>query len=312
VSDPIVSVVIPALNAEATLAECLRAIQAQSLPASQRELIVIADTRSTDRTTEIARGFAAKVISTAGPNAGAARNRGVAAARGSWVAFIDADCIPTRTYLQTLIDRVEAAGTIEMPALGAAGQVVGYQSDTPAARFVDLTGGLRADKHLAHQRYPWAPTASALYRRRALLAVAGFDERFDSYEGCDLHTRLRRSVGGAFIYVPNAVTLHRHRAGWRAYWRQQRSYGRGFAQFFLGYSDEIDWTARDEARAWLRLAGAGLNAARPGAASDTSLLKRGAFIKAAAQRVGFAATYWRPGANRRWRRTGPVGIEAAS
>lgn len=298
-SKPVVSIVIPALNAAPTLAECLRAIAAQSFPASERELIVVVDKRCTDSTAEIARSSGAMVVIHPGPNAGSARNRGVAAGSGRWIAFADADCIPVRGWLRALVEAAEAAGTADSPALGAAGQVIGYESDTPAARFVDLTGGLRADKHLSHQRYPWAPTANVLYRRAALMEVSGFDERFDSYEACDLHTRLRRKVGGAFPYVPQAVTYHRHRAGWRAYWRQQVSYGRGFAQFFQRYDDELRWTARDEARAWVNLAGSGL-AVLTSRSGDNALLRRGTFVKSLAQRRGFATTFWRPSEARRW------------
>ena len=44
-----------------------------------------------------------------------------------------------------------------------------------------------------HPTFPFAPSGNAMYRREALAAVNGFDERYSSYESCDLHTRLRRS-----------------------------------------------------------------------------------------------------------------------
>jgi glycosyltransferase involved in cell wall biosynthesis len=307
----LVSVVIPALNASKTLASCLRGLASQSLPADQFEVIVVADNRSTDDTAALADAAGATTIRHPGPNAAAARNRGLAMASGTWVAFIDADCIPTRGWLRGLVDAAAGAGTADEPSLGAAGQLVGHESSTPAARFVDLTGGLRADRHLSHERYPWAPTANLLYRRAALLAVDGFDERFDSYEGCDLHTRLRRQVGGEFVYVPSAVVLHHHRAGWRAYWRQQVSYGHGFAQFFLRYDDELGWTARHEARAWLRVSGDGVRALTNWS-GDESLRRRGTFIKGLAQRVGFVRTFWRPAETRRWRGDRAIGAESAS
>jgi GT2 family glycosyltransferase len=184
--------------------------------------------------------------------------------------------------------------------LGAAGQTLGFESDTAAARFVDLSGGLRADRHLAHERYPWAPTTNVMYRREALLAVGGFDYRFDSYEGCDLHTRLRREVGGAFVYVDRAIVNHRHRRGWRAYWRQQVSYGRGFAQFFRKYSAELPWTAGAELRAWARVMATGLGALRPGR-DDAAIVRRGTFVKGLAQRIGFVTTYWSRSEAARWR-----------
>jgi len=307
---PLVSVVIPALNAAATLPNCLRGLASQSLATNQFEVIVVADDRSKDGTAAVAEAAGVITVHHPGPNAAAARNRGLSLATGRWVAFIDADCLPTRSWLRSLVDAAQSAGSVDEPSLGAAGQVIGHESDTPAARFVDLTGGLRADRHLSHERYPWAPTANVLYRRTALLAVGGFDERFDSYEGCDLHTRLRRQVGGDFVYVPSAVVLHRHRAGWRAYWRQQVSYGHGFAQFFLRYYDELGWTARDEARVWLKLSAAGVRAATKWS-GDEALQRHGTFVKGVAQRVGFVTTFWRRNEARRWRRGDAVGVETA-
>ena len=240
-----VSVVIPARDAAEVLGACLRALASQTMAAEEREVIVVVDDRSLDGTTEVARTHGAIVAVNSATGAAAARNVGIAASRGRWVAFTDADCIPTRGWLSALVQAAEDATNVAnatesgAPALGAAGQTIGYRSDTPAARFVDLTGGLRAERHLDHERYPWAPTGNVLYRRDALLAVGGFDARFVSYEGCDLHTRLLRRVGGQFVFAPRAVVNHRHRAGWRAYWRQQVNYGRGYAQFFLRYSDEL-------------------------------------------------------------------------
>jgi glycosyltransferase involved in cell wall biosynthesis len=291
-----VSVVVPARDAQKTLAECLRALASQSLPRADFEVIVVVDRDSRDDSAAIAAAAGVRVIKSDDRGAPAARNQGIAAARGEWVAFTDADCMPSRTWLSQLLSAVANRPN----ALGAAGLTLGYRSDTAAARYVDLTGGLRAERHLAHERYPWAPTGNVMYRRAALNKVGGFDARFRTYEGCDLHTRLVREVGGPFLYVPQAVVLHRHRAGWRAYWRQQLGYGVGYGQFFRRYQSELRWRARDELRAWLSVAASVGRAAIP-RGGDAGLMGRGSAVKQLAQRIGFVRSYWNPLESGRWR-----------
>jgi glycosyltransferase involved in cell wall biosynthesis len=294
--EPRVSVVVPARDAEKTLAECLRALGAQTLPRDEFEVILVVDRDSRDGSAAIASAAGVAVIESAGRGAPAARNTGIAAARGEWIAFTDADCVPSRTWLSQLLATVES----EPEALGAAGLTLGYRSETAAARYVDLTGGLQAERHLAHERYPWAPTGNVMYRRAALTSVGGFDVRFRTYEGCDLHTRLLREVGGTFRYVPEAVVLHRHRSGWRAYWRQQVGYGVGYGQFFRRYERELRWRPTDELRAWLGVAMALGRAAIP-RRGEPGVVGRGTAVKQLAQRVGFVRSYWNPLEVGRWR-----------
>lgn len=90
--EPSVSVVIPAFNAERTLAAVLMSLEAQ-VPAPDE--IIVVDDRSADRTAEIARELGATVIEPERRGfAGGARNRGWDAARGDVVVFLDSDAIP--------------------------------------------------------------------------------------------------------------------------------------------------------------------------------------------------------------------------
>ena len=87
-----VSVVVPALNAERTIGQVVRALLEQE--PSPHEVIVV-DDGSTDRTAEIAAGLGSRVVSTGGGgSAGGARNRGWDAATGDVVLFLDSDAIP--------------------------------------------------------------------------------------------------------------------------------------------------------------------------------------------------------------------------
>ena len=84
------SVIIPAYNSAATLARAVESVFAQSWPAHE---IIVIDDGSTDNTLQVARKFGDKVRVIQQANAGVstARNRGVEAATGDWLAFLDAD-----------------------------------------------------------------------------------------------------------------------------------------------------------------------------------------------------------------------------
>jgi glycosyltransferase involved in cell wall biosynthesis len=89
-SEPLVSVVIPAHDAERYLGAAIESVLAQR-PASMEILVV--DDGSTDGTVDVAESFAPRVSVHSQPAAGpgAARNAGVALTRGRYIAFLDAD-----------------------------------------------------------------------------------------------------------------------------------------------------------------------------------------------------------------------------
>jgi glycosyltransferase involved in cell wall biosynthesis len=100
-ADAVVTAAIPVRNGEAYLAEAIESVLAQSRPCEQ---VVVVDNGSTDRSAEIAGGYSPAVEVVFEPRAGigAARNAAMRAARGSHVAFLDADDLwdPAKTALQ--------------------------------------------------------------------------------------------------------------------------------------------------------------------------------------------------------------------
>lgn len=106
---PILSVVIPAFNAEATIGRCIRSIQANCDVAL--EIIVVND-GSIDRTGSICDTIAKEdprihVIHKRNEGVGKARNTGMEAARGSYLAFVDADDMVAETMYIQLINQAE-------------------------------------------------------------------------------------------------------------------------------------------------------------------------------------------------------------
>ncbi|HET7813445.1 MAG TPA: glycosyltransferase [Candidatus Baltobacteraceae bacterium] len=289
-----VSIVVPVYNGADTLKTCLQSLQTQTLPRERYEIIVV-DDGSSDASAQIALDAGVQLIRQPNGGAPAARNTGIAAARGTWVAFTDSDCVASRGWLAALLQAAQSVPG----ALGAAGKTIGLKSQTPAARFVDLMGGLDAIRSLQHPRFPFAPTANVLYSREALEKAGGFDRRYATYDACDLHTRLRRAHPGAFPYEARALIMHKHRTDWRAYRKQQFYYGVGYAQFVLAHRRELPWTIARELRSLWEVACKAWRALLP-AGGDERILRQGQFVRVAAQHAGFVRTFYNPRERRRW------------
>jgi glycosyltransferase involved in cell wall biosynthesis len=101
-----VSVIVAVRNGEKYLADALNSILAQTHPVSE---ILVIDDGSTDRSAEIAESFAkVRLIRQDSLGAYAAHNRGIRAARGEWIAFLDHDDIWLPRKLEKQIHALEA------------------------------------------------------------------------------------------------------------------------------------------------------------------------------------------------------------
>jgi len=101
-----VSVVIPTYNEEKNIGKCLSALNGQSLPREEFEVIVV-DGGSKDRTVKISKDIGAKVMRQVSRGVGGARNDGVAASKGRLIATTDADCVPCDYWLENIVARFD-------------------------------------------------------------------------------------------------------------------------------------------------------------------------------------------------------------
>jgi glycosyltransferase involved in cell wall biosynthesis len=213
VSLPALSVVVPTYRRPELLRRCLDSLDRQNLPRERFEVIVV-DDGSGDETAGVL--DRAGVVALAQPrNAGpaAARNRGVAQARGRLVLFLDDDVAATPDLLSTHLALHDAA---DDRLLGVLGRVDWDPAltVTPFMRWLDRSG-LQFGYETWLREGPVDPPYAAFYtanlsmHRDLLDEVGGFDERFPYAAFEDMELAFRLAAAGFHLdYRPAAQAFH--------------------------------------------------------------------------------------------------------
>jgi GT2 family glycosyltransferase len=218
---PTISVVVCTHNGAQTIADTLEGIDLLDYPAYE---VIVVDDGSTDDCAAIAEGFGARVISTENRGLSAARNIGSKAASGEIVAFTDDDARPDPHWLTYLA--IEFARS-EHVAVG--GPNIAPIGDGPIADCVANSPGGPIHVLLADRVAEHIPGCNMAVRRSALIAVGGFDPIYRAAgDDVDMCWRLQER-GWTIGFAPAAMVWHHRRNSLRAYWRQQRGYGKAEA-----------------------------------------------------------------------------------
>jgi glycosyltransferase involved in cell wall biosynthesis len=240
---PTVSIVIPAHNAAWSLVECLESLAWQSYPQYLREVLVV-DNNSTDNTAKVTRAKGLTPLFCAKPGPSAARNVGIAKAKGEFIAFLDSDAVAQPDWLERLVEPFadETVG-------GVGGAIKAYRKQTGPEYHACACGMLDQRRQLEGQlpfMPPFAATANAAFRASVLREIGGFDEEFFVGEDADLSWRAQWA-GHQLRYAEQAMVRHRHRAEIKPYLRQTFNYGHGSVCLFakhrkrLGRRIWIEW-----------------------------------------------------------------------
>jgi len=149
-NDILVSVIIPAYNCEKTLKDCLETVEGQKL--REKEIIIV-DDGSTDCTPELLRRYSdsIRVITQKNSGAGAARNNGLANARGKFVAFMDADDkYPSTGVLEKLVN-----GAIDHNVSACGGSFVLWENGRLTSEFTGSLSGytFKSDSVMKYSDY---------------------------------------------------------------------------------------------------------------------------------------------------------------
>jgi glycosyltransferase involved in cell wall biosynthesis len=188
---PLVTAIVPAFNAEATLSATLRSVAAQTYATLE---IVIVDDGSTDSTAAIAERFCAgepraRLIRKANGGASSARNAGIAAARGDYVAPIDADDLWHPAKIERQVAAALAAP--EPPGFVYCWFRVIDADDRVSGDSEPHRVAGRAFQRLAYRNFV-GNGSGPLVRRDAALSVGGYDEALWGVEDIAFQLALAR------------------------------------------------------------------------------------------------------------------------
>ena len=203
-----VSVVIPAYRAAATLPRALASIASQTL--SPREVVVV-DDGSADGTFQAARsmadamnGIPLSVLWQGRRGAGAARNRALEAAVGTWVAFLDADDEWLPEKLARSLAVLEVTGAVLVAHDGWIVEDGRETLNACARRFAE-----GPDPLVTLYRKGFIDTCSVVARRDAVLAAGGFDESLPNAQDFDLWLAMLTGPGARFhVFDEPLVRYH--------------------------------------------------------------------------------------------------------
>ena len=184
-----ISVIIPTYNYGRFLREAIDSVLAQTYPAHE---IIVVDDGSTDDTPRILAeyGDRIRVIRQENLGASAARNTGIAAARGEWVSFLDSDDLWLPRKLECDAARIAADPDLGMVHCGA------EQFDNTGRTIAVFLGGLEGwvapDLLRLDREVIAAPGSGLTVRKTAAEEVGGYDPRIECAEDWDFCYRIAR------------------------------------------------------------------------------------------------------------------------
>lgn len=219
-TDPLVSVIIPCLNSEATIRQCLNALIDQRTSATYDITVVDSSTDQTPAIVEQEYPSVNLIHLDQRTFAGAARNIGIKATQSTYCLMIDSDCVAEPDLIEKALKRHNedhyaavggslANGTPKSLS-GVIGYLIEFKEFMPSAP-------MRLEKGI--------PTANITYRRETLEKYGGYDDGMWLAEDILLHWKMYQS-GERILFDPEIKVTHLNKTGWQRVLGYQIDLGR--------------------------------------------------------------------------------------
>ena len=225
--NPGVSVILPILNEERDLSECISAILQQKYDGKLEVILALGP--STDMTNQIAKSLAQsdsriKLVDNPTGKTAAALNLAIAAASFEIICRIDGHAEISDSYIKTAVEIMNQTGAVNVGGLMNAAAAGGFQS--VVARAMRSRIGVGASKfHTGGEAGAADTVYLGTFKKSAILQAGGFDEKYIRAQDWELNHRLRLN-GGVIWFDPRLVVTYRPRDTFGKLAKQYFEYGR--------------------------------------------------------------------------------------
>lgn len=224
---PAISVILPVLNEESHLEGAVLSVLSQDYLGPLEIILALGPSR--DRTNEIAAKLASqdnrvKLLDSPTGKTAAGLNLALAASKSPVVVRVDGHAQIPNNYISLIVEILNETGAVNVGGVMAAVGTTAFERAVAGAMRSPL--GVGASRfHTGGQAGEVDTVYLGAFRREALVAIGGFDERFTRAQDWELNFRLREN-GGVIYFDPRLHVTYRPRSTVRALAKQYFEYGR--------------------------------------------------------------------------------------
>lgn len=224
---PSVSVILPVLNEESHLESAVTSILSQNYQGPLEVILAIGPSR--DHTATIAKKLSeadSRVVIVQSPTGrtAAGLNLALKKSQSPVVVRVDGHAQIPSNYIALVVEILNSTGAVNVGGMMAADGTTRFENA--------VAGAMRSPFGVGASRFHTGGQAGAVdtvylgaFRREALLAIGGFDERFTRAQDWELNFRLREK-GGIVYFDPRLEVIYRPRSTIKALAKQYFEYGR--------------------------------------------------------------------------------------
>ena len=230
---PLVTVIVPVYNQEKYIAQCINSLLNQDYPPEKLEIIVV-DNNSEDNTSQILKVYrekGVKILEESKRGPAATRNKGIKESKGEIIAFIDADCEASPSWLKCLIEGLRENKADAVAGISSFCGKKGYVAKVLEKRGFD---SLMRNFSESHKWIGWAPTRNFAVKKEILKRLGGFCEEFTHPADEDIDLCLRMQKNGYRIRFVSEAKVFHHRADYLTLRKSiKKCFWEGFFHFLL-------------------------------------------------------------------------------